>query len=70
MFIRKEIENETPKYIKDSDNTNRTKYICKVCGTALENSNDLDVHISSAHHPKRTVTVNDIVNSIFKGKLN
>ena len=39
-------------------------------GVALDNKDNLDIHISSAHHPKRTVIVNDIVNSIFKGKMN
>jgi Protein of unknown function (DUF2795) len=66
----KELKDETPKYISDSENKNTTKYICKVCGVALDNKDNLDIHISSAHHPKRTVTVNDIVNSIFKGQIN
>jgi hypothetical protein len=64
------VDNETPKYIPDSDNTNTTKYICKVCGAAFDNGYNLDTHITGAHHPKRTVTVNDIVNSIFKGQMN
>jgi hypothetical protein len=38
--------NETPKYIPDSDNTNTTKYICKVCGAAFDNGYNLDTHIT------------------------
>jgi hypothetical protein len=47
-----------------------TKYICKVCGDTFNESNILDLHIAESHHPKRTVTLNDIVNSIFKGEMN
>jgi hypothetical protein len=47
-----------------------TKYICKVCGNTFNESNELDLHIAELHHPKRTVTLNDIVNSIFKGEMN
>jgi hypothetical protein len=70
MSTNNEVEDEKPRHIRNSENTISTKYICKVCGASLENGNDLDVHISSDHHPKRTVTVNDIVNSIFKGQMN
>jgi hypothetical protein len=47
-----------------------SRYICKVCGTTFDESNILDSHIAESHHPKRTVTLNDIVNSVFKGELN
>ena len=70
MSNSNQVDNETSKYMRDSDNTNTTKYICKVCGATFEDSNNLDIHITTAHHPKRTVTVNDIVNSIFKGQMN
>ncbi len=30
----------------------------------------LDSHIAEAHHPKRTVTINDIVSIVFDGTLN
>jgi hypothetical protein len=30
----------------------------------------LDSHIAETHHPKRTVTINDIINGVFDGKLN
>jgi hypothetical protein len=50
--------------------TNTTNYICKVCGAAFDNGYNLDTLITGTHHPKRTVTVNDIVNSIFKGQMN
>jgi Protein of unknown function (DUF2795) len=48
-----------------------TSYICKICGTTFDESNMLDSHIAeSHHHPKRTVTLNDMVNSVFKGQMN
>ena len=47
-----------------------TWYICKICGGTFNESNILDSHIAESHHPKRTVTLNDIVNSIFKGEMN
>jgi Protein of unknown function (DUF2795) len=50
--------------------TRTTKYICKVCGDTFNESNELDSHIAESHHPKRTITLNDIVNSIFKGEMN
>jgi hypothetical protein len=50
--------------------TMTTKYICKVCGQRLEDDNLLNEHIAAAHHPKRTITVNDIVNFVFDGVLN
>jgi hypothetical protein len=33
----------------------------------FDESNMLDLHIAESHHPKITVTLNDIVNSVFKG---
>jgi hypothetical protein len=50
--------------------SNTTKYICKICGCTFDENNILDSHIIESHHPKRTVTVNDIVNSVFKGQMN
>lgn len=29
----------------------------------------LNQHIEDFHHPKRTVTINDIINSVFEGKI-
>ena len=59
--IQESLQNESPR---------TTKYICKVCGGTFNESNELDSHIAELHHPKRTVTLNDIVNSIFKGEMN
>ena len=59
--IQESLQNESPR---------TTKYICKVCGGTFHESNELDSHIAELHHPKRTVTLNDIVNSIFKGEMN
>ena len=64
---------ENNKDIQDSlqeITSSTTKYICKVCGGTFNESNELDSHITELHHPKRTVTLNDIVNSIFKGEMN
>ena len=64
---------ENNKDIQDSlqeITSSTTKYICKICGGTFNESNELDSHIIELHHPKRTVTLNDIVNSIFKGKMN
>lgn len=36
----------------------------------FEDGNVLDSHITESHHPKRTITVNDIVNSVFKRTMN
>ena len=58
--IQKSLQNTSPR---------TTKYICKVCGGTFNESNELDSHIAELHHPKRTVTLNDIVNSIFKGEI-
>jgi hypothetical protein len=51
-----------------SDRT--TKFICKVCGAGFEDGGALDIHTAEAHHPKRTVTINDIVSIVFDGALN
>ncbi len=53
-----------------SEGMGTTKYICKTCGLTFENQNNLDSHITSSHHPKRTVTLNDIINGAFKGQIN
>jgi hypothetical protein len=75
--VNKEIIlNNKEKNTKDSEellqnvSSNTTKYICKICGSTFDESSILDSHITELHHPKRTVTVNDIVNSIFKGEMN
>lgn len=57
---------ESPR--NQSDRT--TKFICKVCGAGFEDGALLDSHIAEAHHPKRTVTINDIVSIVFDGTLN
>jgi hypothetical protein len=51
-----------------SDRT--TKFICKVCGAGFEDGRVLDSHTAEAHHPKRTVTINDIISIVFDGTLN
>jgi hypothetical protein len=53
-----------------SDDTASTRFICKICGGTFEDQSILNQHISDSHHPKRTVTINDIVNSVFEGKIN
>ena len=47
-----------------------TRFICKTCGQTFELQSILDQHINDFHHPKRTVTINDIVNSVFEGQMN
>ena len=47
-----------------------TRFICKICGGTLEAQSILNLHITDFHHPKRTVTINDIVNGVFEGKIN
>ncbi len=59
--IRESLRNQSNK---------TTKFICKVCGTGFEDGGLLDSHIIEAHHPKRTVTINDIVSIVFDGILN
>jgi uncharacterized membrane protein len=50
--------------------TTSTRFICKICGRTLEDQFALNQHIADFHHPKRTVTINDIVNNVFEGKIN
>ena len=65
------VDNEAPKYIPDSDNTNKYyKIYLQSLWSSFWYGYNLGTHITGAHHPKRTVTVNDIVNSIFKGQMN
>jgi len=59
--IQESLQNASP---------NTTRYICKVCGSTFDENNILDSHIAESHHPKRTITLNDIVNSVFKGEMN
>ena len=47
-----------------------TKFICKVCGNTFEDQSILNQHIADSHHPKRIVTINDIINGVFEGKIN
>lgn len=61
-----EIDEETPI----SDHGSTTRFVCKVCGNAFDRRNLLNEHIAELHHPKRTVTVNDIVNEVFEGRIN
>ena len=50
--------------------TASTRFICKICGGTFEHQSVLNQHIADFHHPKRTITINDIVNGIFEGKIN
>ncbi|AFU58159.1 zinc finger C2H2 domain-containing protein [Candidatus Nitrososphaera gargensis Ga9.2] len=47
-----------------------SRFVCKVCGNTFDRRDVLNEHIAEAHHQKRTVTVNDIVNGVFEGKIN
>jgi hypothetical protein len=47
-----------------------TRFICKICGRTFEEQSVLNQHIADSHHPKRTVTINDIVNGVFQDKIN
>ena len=47
-----------------------TRFICKICAGTFEDQSILNQHIADSHHPKRTVTINDIVNGVFEGKIN
>ena len=47
-----------------------TRFICKICGISLEDQSTLNQHIENLHHPKRTVTINDIINNVVEGKIN
>jgi hypothetical protein len=54
-----------------TNQSNRTtKFVCKVCGAGFEDDVLLNSHTAEAHHPKRTVTINDIVSIVFDGALN
>src|SRR5438270_14015817 len=50
--------------------TTSTRFICKIYGATFEDQSLLNQHIDDFHHPKRTVTINDIINDIFEGKIN
>src|ERR687886_66127 len=50
--------------------TTSTRFICKICGKTFEDQSILNQHIADFHHPKRTITINDIVNGVFEGKIN
>ena len=47
-----------------------TRFICKICGISFEDQSTLNQHIEDLHHPKRTITINDIINHVFEGKIN
>jgi hypothetical protein len=47
-----------------------TEFICKICGIEFEDGNMLDSHVAETHHPKRTVTINDIINGVSEGRIN
>jgi hypothetical protein len=66
---KEEINPEVRESLRNQSNRT-TKFICKVCGAGFEDGDVLDSHIAEAHHPKRTVTVKDIVNIVFEGTLN
>ena len=64
-----EITNKVRESLENlSDRT--TKFVCKVCGVGFGDGDMLDSHMSEVHHPKRTITINDIVNIVFDGKIN
>ena len=56
--------------IMSHDNAILNKMICKICGGTFEDQSILNQHIAEFHHPKRTVTINDIVDGVFEGKIN
>jgi hypothetical protein len=66
---KEEINPEVRESLRNQSNRT-TKFICKVCGAGFVDGDVLDSHIAEAHHPKRTVTVKDIVNIVFEGTLN
>jgi hypothetical protein len=66
---QEEVHPEIQESIKDMP-SRTTKFICKVCGIGFDDGNMLDSHIAETHHPKRTVTINDIINGVFEGKIN
>jgi len=64
---QEEVHPEIQESIKDMP-SRTTKFICKVCGIGFNDGNMLDSHIAETYHPKRTVTINDIINGVLKGK--
>jgi hypothetical protein len=66
---KEEVNPEVRESLRNQSNRT-TKFICKVCGAGFVDGDVLDSHIAEAHHPKRTVTVKDIVNIVFEGTLN
>jgi len=66
---KEEVHPEIQESINDMP-SRTTKFICKVCGIGFDDGNMLDSHIAETHHPKRTVTINDIINGAFEGKIN
>jgi hypothetical protein len=66
---KEEVNPEVRESLRNQSNRT-TKFICKVCGAGFEDGEVLDSHIAEAHHPKRTVTVKDIVSIVFDGTLN
>src|SRR5215216_4617345 len=66
---KEEVNPEVRESLRNQSNRT-TKFICKVCGAGFKDGEVLDLHIAEAYHPKRTVTVNDIVNIVFDGKIN
>jgi hypothetical protein len=53
-----------------SDHAASTRFVCKICGGIFEDQSILSQHIADSHHPKRKVTIYDIVDGIFEGKIN
>jgi len=52
-------------------NTNiLTRFICKVCGNTFDDQELLDEHSSTLHLTKREVAASQIIERVFKGKLN
>ena len=70
MNNKEKNNNKDTEELLQNVSSNTTKYICKICGSTFDEGTILDSHITELHHPKRTVTVNDIVNSVFKGEIN
>jgi hypothetical protein len=66
---KEDVNPEVRESLRNQSNKT-TKFICKVCGAGFEDSGVLDTHTAEAHHPKRTVTINDIVSIVFDGSLN
>jgi hypothetical protein len=53
-----------------SGRSSTTRLVCKTCGNMFDRRDMLNEHLAEAHHLKRTVTVNDILNGVFEGKIN